>query len=60
MAFTNVDDDTATAFYLARKGYGTVDQIEQWDTPKFLDAVEYEQIQQDIELYHYQQQQRES
>jgi len=50
-----VSDDDATIFHLARKGYGSVAEIEQWDTPCFLDAVEFEQIQNDIELYHIQQ-----
>lgn len=39
-------------FHLARKGYGTVNEIEDWDTPKLLDAIEYERITNDIERYH--------
>jgi len=41
-----------TVFHLARQGYGTIAEIEQWDTPRFLDVVEYEQIRMDIELHH--------
>ena len=40
-----------TVFALAKKGYGTVAEIEQWDTPQFLDAVEYEMICGDIESH---------
>jgi len=35
-------------FFLAKQGYGTVDQIEEWDSPKFLDALEYESICADL------------
>jgi hypothetical protein len=31
-------------FYLAKNGYGSVNEIEDWDTDKFLDALEYEAI----------------
>ena len=55
MQHTNIDDDDATLFFLARRGYGSVDALERWDTPRLLDALEYEQIQMDIEAYHIQQ-----
>ncbi len=55
MAFSNVADDDATIFYLARKGYGSVDELDQWDSPRIMDAVEFEAIQNDIELYEYEQ-----
>lgn len=32
-------------FYLAKQGYGSVEQIESWDTPRFLNALEYEAIE---------------
>lgn len=51
MAYTNVASDDATVFYLAKQGYGSVAEIEGWDTPRLLDAIEYEQIQSDIERY---------
>lgn len=54
MAFSNVSDDDATLFYLVRKGYGSLEELEQWDTPRLMDVIEYEQIQNDIEAYHYQ------
>lgn len=54
VAFTNIADDDATIFHLVKAGYGTVGEIEQWDTPRLLDAVEFEMIQRDIELYHMQ------
>ena len=38
-----------TIFFLARKGYGTIAEIRGWDTPQFLDAVEYESIIADVE-----------
>lgn len=40
-----------TVFYLSKQGYGSVDEIEKWDTPRFLDAVEFEQITASIERY---------
>ena len=59
MAFTNVTDPDATVFALARKGYGTVNELAEWDTPEILDLVEFEQIQQDIERYKVQERERE-
>ena len=52
MAFTNVSDDDATMFHLARRGYGSLAELEQMDSPQLLDLVEFEHIQNDIELYH--------
>lgn len=40
-----------TYFALVKKGYGTLAEIKSWDTPQFLDVVEYEQICSDIEQY---------
>lgn len=51
MRFTNVDEDTATILHLARKGYGSVSELNQLDTPELLDIIEFENIQQDIEKY---------
>ena len=31
--------------YLAKNGYGSVNEILEWDTPQFLDALEYEAIE---------------
>jgi hypothetical protein len=55
VVFSNVSDDDATLFHLARRGYGSVAELEQMDTPQFLDLVEFECIQNDIELYQIQQ-----
>jgi hypothetical protein len=49
-----LDADTATVCHLARKGYGSLAELNQLDTPELMDVVEYEQIQQDLELYHMQ------
>lgn len=38
-------------FFLAKNGYGTVLEIEQWDTDRFLDALEYEAIESAIIRY---------
>jgi hypothetical protein len=54
VAFTNVSDEDATLFHLARRGYGSIAELELMDTPQFLDLVEFEHIQNDIELYHVQ------
>ena len=31
-------------FYLAKQGYGSVNEIVNWDSDRFLDALEYEAI----------------
>jgi len=41
-----------TIFMLASMGFGTVAEIGQWDTPQFLDAVEFASIRRDIEQFH--------
>lgn len=38
-------------FALAKAGYGSVSEIESWDTTKFLDAIEFEQITADIQAH---------
>ena len=55
VAFTNVPDERATLYHLAKEGYGTIAELAQLDTTEYLDLVEYEQIRQDLELYHVQQ-----
>ena len=55
MRYTNVSDDDAAMFYLARRGYGSLADLQEWDTPQLLDVMEYEHIQSDIEHYHIQQ-----
>ena len=50
--FTNVAEDDATIFYLVRCGYGSLQELQQLDTPQLFDIVEYEQIRQDLETYH--------
>lgn len=42
-----------TIFFLSKKGYGSIDEIEDWDTTRFLDAVEYERIIHNIEKHKY-------
>lgn len=42
-----------TIFFLSKKGYGSIDDIEQWDTPRFLDVIEYERIIMNIEQHKY-------
>jgi len=44
-----------TIFFLSKKGYGSIDDIEAWDTPRFLDVVEYERIINSIDKYVYEQ-----
>lgn len=38
-------------FFLSKKGYGTIEYIETWDTKRFLDVLEYEKIVSSIEKY---------
>jgi hypothetical protein len=52
VSFTNVSDDDMTIMHLARQGYGSVNEISEWDSPQLLDAVEYEHIRMDLERYH--------
>ena len=40
-------------FFLSKKGYGSIEHIEAWDTPRFLDVLEYERIMQKIEQHVY-------
>lgn len=40
-----------TIFFLSKKGYGSIDDIEEWDTPRFLDVIEYERIIMNIEQH---------
>lgn len=49
MIFTNISDVDMTIMSLARKGYGSVNEVGEWDTKQFLDAVEFESIISDIE-----------
>lgn len=51
MAVTNLDDYSMAVLYLAKQGYGTPQQIKEWDTPEFLDALEYEAIGNAIERH---------
>lgn len=38
-------------FALAKAGYGSLAEIEAWDTDQFLDAIEFEQISADIQAH---------
>lgn len=40
-----------TIFFLSKKGYGSIDNIETWDSPRFLDVLEYERIIMNIEQH---------
>ena len=42
---TNISIEDMAVFYLSKIGYGSVDEILIWDTPLFLDALEFENIQ---------------
>ncbi len=39
-------------FMLAKQGYGTVNEINEWDTPQLLDAIEFERIHNDIQRHY--------
>ena len=47
--FTNIDADDMTLMQLSKCGYGTLDVLEQYDTPRILDLIEMENIRADIE-----------
>lgn len=36
-------------FALAKAGYGSLAEIESWDTDQYLDAIEFEQMSADIQ-----------
>jgi len=38
-------------FALSKAGFGSLAEIEQWDTDQFLDAIEFEQISADIQAH---------
>lgn len=38
-------------FALSKAGYGSLAEIEAWDTDQFLDAIEFEHITADIMAY---------
>jgi len=40
-----------TLFSLAKNGYGSIAELEQMDTPEFLDLVEFVHISNAIERY---------
>jgi len=40
-------------FFLSKKGYGSIEYIESWDTPRFLDVLEYERITSSVEQHMY-------
>lgn len=48
---TNIDDDDMTFMHLARRGYGSLREMKDLDTPELLDLIEFENISADIEEY---------
>ena len=38
-------------FALAKAGYGSLADVESWDTDQFFDAIEFEQISADIQAH---------
>jgi len=48
---TNVSGERMAMFSLSKAGYGSLAEIEQWDTDQFLDAIEFEQITADIQAH---------
>jgi len=45
-------------FYLSKQGYGSIAEIQDLDTPEFLDLIEFEQISNAIEKYYMSEAQR--
>ena len=46
---TNLSDINILYFSLVKKGYGTLYEVKELDTPELLDIIEYESIMNDIE-----------
>lgn len=44
MEFTNLSDYMRQVCFLAKQGYGSISEIKSFDTPDFLDLLEYEYI----------------
>lgn len=51
MEYSNIDETDMILMQLARRGYGTLREMQQLDTPEVLDLIEFENIQADIEEY---------
>ena len=51
IAKTNISDDDLMIFYLSKQGYGSIAEINDFDTTEFLDLVEFEHITNAIEGY---------
>lgn len=46
---TNLSDLNILYFSLVKKGYGSLNEVKELDTPELFDIVEYESIMGDIE-----------
>lgn len=49
----NIDETFMTYCTLVKKGYGSITEIESWDTDKFYDVLDYENLNNDIETLVY-------
>lgn len=49
--YTNISDYDFECFSLVKSGWGSLSDIQQWDTTQFLDALEYENISNDIQQH---------
>lgn len=46
---TNLSDLHILFFSLVKKGYGSLNEVKEFDTPELIDIIEYESIMNDIE-----------
>lgn len=46
---TNLSDINILYFSLVKKGYGSLYEVKEFDTPELMDIIEYESIMNDIE-----------
>lgn len=53
-----MDDYDKQLFYLVRKGYGSISEIQELDTDDFLNAIEHAQISDAIEEHEMKQAQK--
>ncbi len=49
--YTNIDEYNIQAFALVKEGFGSILEVNKLDTDDFLDAIEYLNIQGEIEAY---------
>lgn len=53
MEYTNLDDYSMSCMSLVKAGYGSLKEIQELDTKEFLDCIEYENINNTVQNFIY-------